>query len=290
MSASYSAHDDEDHDNHHDEHHDHDRGPGREHHDGAHGDAHRDDGYGAASARSTCVGSRRIAVRSALAGPVGSRRPCSQLRSVPTSTCRSFANFGCESPSCERSSLIASGSTWNSRDGARSPRAISFICSMLSTSSANSFLFTTLDPLDPRPRLRLKTNLRPSPITIQLAESFLLRCRQIVFHALAVDEQHATLSGCGHVIVDHAHSAALAATSVAPARLTQAAGTLDDIAHFRMGRQALLESPVLFIRQQLSDLPGKDGCFDEHHGPEGYTIGVLYVNDALGGPHSSMRS
>ena len=64
------------------------------------------------------MGSRLIAVRCALAGPVGSRRPCSQLRSVPTSTCRSLANFGWESPSFERSALIDRASIWNSREGA----------------------------------------------------------------------------------------------------------------------------------------------------------------------------
>jgi len=36
--------------------------------------------------------------------------------------CRSSANFGYERPCFERSSLIASGSTWNSREGVRSPR------------------------------------------------------------------------------------------------------------------------------------------------------------------------
>jgi hypothetical protein len=48
----------------------------------------------AASAFSTDFGSVLIARSRAFAGPVGSRRPCSQLRKVPTSTCRSFANCG----------------------------------------------------------------------------------------------------------------------------------------------------------------------------------------------------
>lgn len=63
------------------------------------------------------MGSRRIAVKRALAGPVGSRRPCSPLRNVPTSTCSRAANFGWLKPSLERSALMARGSTCSSREG-----------------------------------------------------------------------------------------------------------------------------------------------------------------------------
>src|SRR5450759_2183485 len=52
----------------------------------------------AANAFNTAWGLFLIALKRACAGPVGSRRPCSQLRSVPTSTCRSFANFGWLNP------------------------------------------------------------------------------------------------------------------------------------------------------------------------------------------------
>jgi hypothetical protein len=88
----------------------------------------------AAKAFSTDFGSRLIARSRALAGPVGWRRPCSQLRSVPTSTSRSRANFDWLSPVMARSSFTFSASTKNSREGARSPRRISSCCCMLSTS------------------------------------------------------------------------------------------------------------------------------------------------------------
>jgi hypothetical protein len=52
-----------------------------------------------------------MAVKSAFAGPVGSRRPCSQLRSVPTSTFNNAANFGWLSPIVARSALMAFAST-----------------------------------------------------------------------------------------------------------------------------------------------------------------------------------
>lgn len=60
-----------------------------------------------ASARITCSGSFLIARSSARAGPVGSRRPCSQLRSVPTSTSRILAKFGCDRPVTARTFLIS---------------------------------------------------------------------------------------------------------------------------------------------------------------------------------------
>jgi hypothetical protein len=72
--------------------------PGRQRHQA---DSHRDlvsrgghrSRYAAreadASALSTCSGSFSIARISAFAGPVGSRRPCSQFRSVASSTCMS---------------------------------------------------------------------------------------------------------------------------------------------------------------------------------------------------------
>jgi hypothetical protein len=72
--------------------------------------------------------------------PVGWRRPCSQLRSVPTSTSRSRANFDWLSPVIARISFTFSASTKNSREGVRSPRRISSCCCMLSTSRSKSFL------------------------------------------------------------------------------------------------------------------------------------------------------
>ncbi len=59
---------------------------------------------------------------------------------VPTCTSMIFANFACESPVIALTSFTRNASTWNSRDGARSPRVISPICCMLSASCAKRCL------------------------------------------------------------------------------------------------------------------------------------------------------
>ena len=51
-----------------------------------------------------------------------------------------LANLACDSPVAARTSFTLMASTWNRREGARSPRVISPICSMLSASCSNRFL------------------------------------------------------------------------------------------------------------------------------------------------------
>ena len=79
---------------------------------------------------------------------------------------------------------------------------------------------------------------------------------------------------CVDVVIDHVHAAALAAAVITPAHLPQTASALNDLTHLRMGCQALLELPVIFVRQQLRHLAREDGCFDEHHGSVPYTSDV----------------
>ena len=72
--------------------------------------------------------------------------------------------------------------------------ASSFIWVMLSTSSANSFLFI----------------YSLLPILVQSTERPLLRSSQIVLYVLAVDQQQPDLGVCGYVKVDHADATAFA--------------------------------------------------------------------------------
>src|SRR5688500_7470421 len=98
----------------------------------------------------TCSGSLRIARSRALAGPVGSRRPCSQLRRVLTCTPSRVAKSGWLSLVRLRSSLIVAESTLNVREGARSPRAIAPACFTLTNNSSKIAFFISV-PLPASP-------------------------------------------------------------------------------------------------------------------------------------------
>ena len=94
-----------------------------------------------ARARRTFFGSFRIARSSALAGPVGSRRPCSQFLIVLTSTPSSAAKSGWLSRVWVRSDFTSVEATLNTRDARRRPAAMSPACCTLSSNLSNSTFF-----------------------------------------------------------------------------------------------------------------------------------------------------
>src|SRR6185312_3961691 len=197
----------------------------------------------ATNAFSTCFGSFRMARNRARAGPVGSRRPCSQLRRVPTSTASTLANLGCDRPVAARISLMLRASTWNSRDGARSRRPV---------------------PRFPEVRQRVSCPWS-APLIDDGFQRLLLSGSQVIGDVLRVGEQQGDLRVAHEVVVDDAGAAALAATFQRKANLPEAAGALDGVAGFGVVSEEALELGVLFIRHQLGELACEHRRLDEDH-------------------------
>src|SRR6187402_3055959 len=183
----------------------------------------------------------------ARAGPVGARLPCSQLRSVPTSTSRRRANFDCESPVVSLSSLIAAGSTQNTREACRSPRRISSISWTLSIRSSKNLLIVSLPGLD------------------DLSERLAMFRRKVLSLVLREDQQHRNVGAWDEVVVDHSRPGALATTCHRNTNLSESARTFHHIADFRVLHEVALESGVAVVFKQLRDPPGERRRLNEDH-------------------------
>lgn len=118
-------------------------------------------------ARITARGFAAATRSKARAGPAGTRRPCSQFRSVATLTPMSNANSACDLPRLWRMARTSSGLKTKARDARRSPRRIAPACLILLTKSSKSFCLTRTPgagaTAGPGPLRRRRGSTGPAP-------------------------------------------------------------------------------------------------------------------------------
>src|SRR5882724_11619080 len=152
----------------------------------------------------TVTGSRSISVSNTRAGPSGTRRPCSQLRSVPRLTPNVRANSSCERSVFSRTALTSpSSAKWTTAPvpspltcamASRRPRAIFLNASLLiSLPSLLRFLYFALE------------------LPHESGERIALRHRKIAFLGLREERQQEDRVSLVQKVVDNPRSYAIGA-------------------------------------------------------------------------------